>query len=92
MIPLTDPTILWHTSEQRVDCDVSSAQTESGKLVRTLREQSNTQIVQAACWSPQGMPLVSANKDGLVTFWHPSPDDNSSQQQHHHHHSSRHTH
>ncbi|BDA45707.1 Autophagy-related protein 16-1 [Coccomyxa sp. Obi] len=66
--------------------------TENGKLVRTLREHGSAQIVQAACWSPQGTPLVSANKDGVVTFWQPSPDDNSSQQQHHHHHGSRHTH
>lgn len=79
-------------AHSQVDGGVLSAQTENGKLVRTLREHGSAQIVQAACWSPQGTPLVSANKDGLVTFWQPSPDDNSIQQQHHHHHSSRHTH
>lgn len=69
------------------------AQTERGNLVKTLKEQGSAQIVQAACWSPQGTPLVSANKDGVVTFWQPAPEEISNQGHRGHHlHGSRHTH
>ncbi|KAK9903907.1 hypothetical protein WJX75_000087 [Coccomyxa subellipsoidea] len=67
--------------------------TERGNLVKTLKEQGSAQIVQAACWSPQGTPLVSANKDGAVTFWQPTPEEVSHQGHPGHHlHGSRHTH
>ena len=42
-------------------------------VVRTLR-QDGGQSVMAAAWSPQGTPLVTADKAGLVTFWSPKAE------------------
>lgn len=73
-------------------------QTEKGTLVKTLKEPGSAQIVQAACWSPQGTPLVTADRNGLVTFWQPTPEeetiqeDHRSPRHHHHSHAGRHTH
>ena len=44
-------------------------QVDTGKVVKTLRAQG-VQTVQATAWSPQGSPLVSLDKSGLMTIWH----------------------
>ena len=49
-------------------------------VVRTLREASG-QSMMAAAWSPQGTPLVSADKAGVVTFWAPKAEQPRAQQQ-----------
>lgn len=43
-------------------------QVDSGKLVRTLKVKS-TQNIQATAWSPQGSPLVSLDKSGVLVIW-----------------------
>ena len=48
-------------------------------VVRTLR-QDGGQSVMAAAWSPQGTPLVTADKAGLVTFWSPKAEQQPQQQ------------
>lgn len=49
-------------------------------VVRTLREP-RAQSVMAAAWSPQGTPLVSADKAGAITFWAPGAEVSPSQTQ-----------
>lgn len=58
-------------------------QTErAGAVVKTLKEAGSQSIV-ATAWSPQGTPLVTGDKAGLITFWQPREDAVIGQDAHH---------
>ncbi|KAK9848571.1 hypothetical protein WJX84_006780 [Apatococcus fuscideae] len=41
---------------------------DNSMLTSELRHSAG-QAVQAVTWSPQGSPIVSCNRQGIVTFW-----------------------
>ncbi|KAK9837782.1 hypothetical protein WJX74_004988 [Apatococcus lobatus] len=48
--------------------DLRKVTVENSMLTSELRH-SPGQAVQAVAWSPQGSPVVSCNRQGIVTFW-----------------------
>ncbi|KAK9828803.1 hypothetical protein WJX72_002152 [[Myrmecia] bisecta] len=57
-----------HVAAGSTDGSVFVWEVEKGEVVTTLKEPS-AQSILATCWSPQGTPLVSSDKAGLLMFW-----------------------
>ena len=47
-------------------------QVNTGSMARELQDAGASRDVQATAWSPQGSPLVSCDKAGMLRFWRSS--------------------
>ena len=63
---------MWPAGEAWLGSNRVVLQVSTGSMARELQDAGASRDVQATAWSPQGSPLVSCDKAGMLRFWRSS--------------------